>query len=37
MIAIVAAVLALTVTVESVVLLLIALDRHTVRGNTKEG
>jgi hypothetical protein len=34
---IVAAVLALTVVVESVVLLLIALDRHTVRSNGREG
>jgi hypothetical protein len=34
---IVTVVLALTVVVESVVLLLIALDRHTVRSNTREG
>jgi hypothetical protein len=34
---IVAAALALTVVVESVVLVLIALDRHTVRSNAREG
>jgi hypothetical protein len=34
---IVVAGLALAVVVESVVLLLIALDRHTVRSNTREG